>query len=1234
MAYFRSPPPAQVMLPAPEVHGTFRASLGVGSPSTLGCTSVDGKTVRWHLFTDREVGIASAFDHLQVALIGLPGARLARSTKVPQVPWMGILARGGPSYASTAVVWDRRQLPELREVAAVGSDRRLWVAHRDASGVAWHICTLYLPPQPKSGSDEAWHVELEGLREDVREISGASPGMPLTIPVVLMGDINMQPAALGGDREPARARDRRWAAFLEDWGLVHLNPQVGQGPRTEVWLPRRGRAVSLRPGDTHHGGTPRCIDVVVASPPAVGPVIVHNGLHCSSEEPCRWPECVDYTLGDHFFMEAHVPFAVHSGRRVGGALRMPRWWLEGPAWVAGLTAAEPALRRLECILRSVCAGQGRGRYGAKLHRAAGQWLCDALAWLLHVILALAMSGWVVPADAGSRRRRKAAGGAAAQRPLGNRIRESLEKGGAPAAKVARCLHVLEPPAVQPAPCLQAEGGVLSPADSLNAWCTQIRDQSRWPGEWDAQRHSAVQSRVRTLAGRSWAHRGQGELDGPIVQNEVRGVLAGWPTTDATTPDLVPRLVLQLLWAPLDTVVWLLLLVTGPSFLAMRPRGWRSLCAVPLHKAGPPELGESFRLIMVKSQFGLLQESILCQRGKAKVQLSVLPGQSGYVRDVGDAHLLLHELASQAVFQGRALWAVSGDLQKAFPRVWREGLLHRVFTHVGLRDGYFALLCSVLEEDMVHVNINGVAVVSIVQGIAEGGTVGPRFFPCYMDGLSRELGAAGLGVGLGLKMPGEWQGREWKCTGLPRDDLVDSLQRAIREGRGLPSDEELRANQDLEASALLAMDRVAPARLAAVLHADDPVLLGSSRGAAQAAVEVLARWSYADKASPHTKASKHAVLVSGAPGAREAALRARPLELRLRGAEPVQLGVVHVHKWLGLPWRADLDLGAMCRARLAAATAQVASLAGQVASGDVPLAAAASIFEMKIEGALRFGRWLWIVADGCSEAADEAYRSWARAFLGAPPWRSSTVAEAELGWVLSGAGRGVLDVARRRAGLWALPADDLYRRVFQTAHAVPGLSWAQQSAKLLADWGVADWPLWSQAHPGRQREAYVTAVQRQLEHQCAGAWRLRARAHDRPVPLLSLCEGPVRDLASALRGEYSWEVLQGMRSLSRWRAGIFVLGHAGGSRSWAAVQSCVLCGARHRSLTFHACSSCPATAEGRAAFWAARAQPQPGSQEACARALLSARPGEAGYSEAVSLAASVDRLQRRFWIGRG
>eukprot|EP00959_Pyramimonas_sp_CCMP1952_P231982 4847933-Pyramimonas_sp.AAC.1 len=61
---------------------------------------------------------------LDIGLLGLPGARLAEGFEIPGKPHLGVAARGGPSYASAAVLWDRRQIPSARVVQQVGSDRR------------------------------------------------------------------------------------------------------------------------------------------------------------------------------------------------------------------------------------------------------------------------------------------------------------------------------------------------------------------------------------------------------------------------------------------------------------------------------------------------------------------------------------------------------------------------------------------------------------------------------------------------------------------------------------------------------------------------------------------------------------------------------------------------------------------------------------------------------------------------------------------------------------------------------------------------------------------------------------------------------------------------------------------------------------------------------------------------------------------------------------------------------
>ena len=117
---------------------------------------------------------------------------------------------------------------------------------------------------------------------------------------------------------------------------------------------------------------------------------------------------------------------------------------------------------------------------------------------------------------------------------------------------------------------------------------------------------------------------------------------------------------------------------------------------------------------------------------------------------------------------------------------------------------------------------------------------------------------------------------------------------------------------------------------------------------------------------------------------------------------------------------------------------------------------------------------------------------------------------------------------------------------------------------------------------------------------------------------------------ALGSGLGWKLLVAQRSLARLRGGFRSLGHVQGRQSWARRQSCVLCGAVQSSLTFHILSACPATESARAAFWRARGVQQAALARECAASLLGCGRGQAGYAEAVRLAAEVKRGVDRFW----
>ena len=68
----------------------------------------------------------------------------------------------------------------------------------------------------------------------------------------------------------------------------------------------------------------------------------------------------------------------------------------------------------------------------------------------------------------------------------------------------------------------------------------------------------------------------------------------------------------------------------------------------LHKAGDVGNVDNWRQLEVPSQLGLLQESVLATRAKGPVRAHLSQGQSGYIRDVSDPQMVLHEISATVI----------------------------------------------------------------------------------------------------------------------------------------------------------------------------------------------------------------------------------------------------------------------------------------------------------------------------------------------------------------------------------------------------------------------------------------------------------------------------------------------------------------------------------------------------------------------------------------------------------
>eukprot|EP00439_Symbiodinium_sp_Y106_P079698 s436_g18.t1 len=380
-----------------------------------------------------------------------------------------------------------------------------------------------------------------------------------------------------------------------------------------------------------------------------------------------------------------------------------------------------------------------------------------------------------------------------------------------------------------------------------------------------------------------------------------------------------------------------MMLLGPGCLAIKPDLWRRTLVVPKHKQGLVISPDNWRFLEVRPQMGLLQEAVLINRIKPCCLQGIEPGQSGYVGDVSDAQLLLHELTAARRASGLPILTVMGDLARAFPRTWRDDFLTQVCFQAGLDGGGRGLLADMLCWDAPVLNLNGISALVKFEG---------------------------HGLGIGCAVPSAWQSIAWHWQGVPDEAVVLQLIEGLQGLAPLPSPDNISTDDTLMASCLRAMDHMAASRVNLVLHADDPVVVCSSQGAAMAVLHDIARWAHAHKAAFHVGPEKTvALLPSGEmdPGlvlpiigaAKTVALLPSGemdpgLVLPIIGAAPCPIQTKTRHKWLGLVWPANLDFASALESSLQRGNQLISDIVSLLDSGGLPLCFALALFDAKVE----------------------------------------------------------------------------------------------------------------------------------------------------------------------------------------------------------------------------------------------------------------------------------------------
>ncbi|GFU56677.1 probable RNA-directed DNA polymerase from transposon X-element [Trichonephila clavipes] len=166
--------------------------------------------------------------------------------------------------------------------------------------------------------------------------------------------------------------------------------------------------------------------------------------------------------------------------------------------------------------------------------------------------------------------------------------------------------------------------------------------------------------------------------------------------------------------------------------------WKEAIIFPINKPGKdPHLATSYRPISLLSTISKLTESIILHRLKNFINEHNLlnPNQYGFTNKLSTLHPLLRltEHISEGFQKRKSTGAVFLDIQKAFDRVWINGLTFKLISY-NLPPPLIHLIHSYLTNRSFKIRINETLSNehSVSAGCPQGSLLGPLLFNLYVN----------------------------------------------------------------------------------------------------------------------------------------------------------------------------------------------------------------------------------------------------------------------------------------------------------------------------------------------------------------------------------------------------------------------------------------------------------------------------------------------------------------------
>ena len=160
----------------------------------------------------------------------------------------------------------------------------------------------------------------------------------------------------------------------------------------------------------------------------------------------------------------------------------------------------------------------------------------------------------------------------------------------------------------------------------------------------------------------------------------------------------------------------------------------------------PEKLSNKRGISLSSNIGKLLERIILKRALKVIQFTEAQAGSREGRGCVDQLFIFKSITQQRTFEGKQTFVAFLDLEKAYDKVWRDGLFYNLWKK-GVRGKMWRLMLK-LNSNLtakIKTKYGYTRIISIKESIRQGGVLSGVEFACLIDQEEEELQEFGIGV---------------------------------------------------------------------------------------------------------------------------------------------------------------------------------------------------------------------------------------------------------------------------------------------------------------------------------------------------------------------------------------------------------------------------------------------------------------------------------------------------------